>query len=643
MRKRNTLLLVVFLNILLHIPRILYGYGMDGFQLLWEGKLLISGDLFSKGYSFSSIIGAFPFTGYPILAIFFISFFLLITGQNVFVTIILYDLFFTSIFIISSYFLTNELELNPRAKFIFLIILTTLPNYLIYSSYTSSSRLPFWSLLPFVLYFLLKWNKTHKFQNYVYAVLVFVPLFFIHRMSMVVGIIFVVSLAIGLLEILTKKKLLYNLHLPLENNIIKDESDEIDLEQKSETKMKVWNYFKQRFWIFSIIFSAIIAYILLYTYFKDNSQWATTQLDLYCFIGKSDFFYNLIQPLFDQWFHFGTAFLIFLLFVVLLFIPKFNSLLVDFNKNQSNLYLTIFSLPFIIVFDIVYSFYFLGFLISLGAAIVLDYLFKKSGKLVISLLILIIGFLISTLILLNHYLVYSVFPYNIVAFFVLIFVSIYTISNLLKEEKLEKVKFYKDIIKNPKYILGIIILLLIVNSTFLVDRQTKYYSREGFITNNINNEYIRIADFLSSNDRETFCSFDQTISSYIAALSGWFFLQDPHSLTILLKGNKNIEQINCSIIPPYRWYLPSIYECSDLKSYEYYSLLIHSDCLDSYSMFILKTFSIKYFITVKNSSIINLHGYKVYSNFINSLNLNDIPIVMRTDNYLIWDTGSLYS
>ena len=162
MKAKHSVLIALIINLIIRIPRMLYAQGLDGFLAIWEAKLILNGDYFSNGFNIFSLLGLTPYSGYPIGSLLILCFFLLIAGRNVMISILLFDLFFTILFVLCTYFLSAELEMKHPTNLFFILIMTTLPNILSFSYYTSSVRYPFFAILPLVLTLFLKFNKEKK-------------------------------------------------------------------------------------------------------------------------------------------------------------------------------------------------------------------------------------------------------------------------------------------------------------------------------------------------------------------------------------------------------------------------------------------------------------------------------------------------
>ncbi|MHA1781985.1 MAG: hypothetical protein ACTSUL_01015, partial [Promethearchaeota archaeon] len=106
------ILLIILINFVVRVPRMLYAHGLDGFLAIWEAKLIIDGIYFKNGVDFFDLLGLKPFSGYPIGSLLLFCLFLIITREHLMVTILLFDFLFTVIFTLSTFFLSQELNLK---------------------------------------------------------------------------------------------------------------------------------------------------------------------------------------------------------------------------------------------------------------------------------------------------------------------------------------------------------------------------------------------------------------------------------------------------------------------------------------------------------------------------------------------------
>lgn len=177
---------------------------------------------------------------------------------------------------------------------------------------------------------------------------------------------------------------------------------------------------------------------------------------------------------------------------------------------------------------------------------------------------------------------------------------------------------------------------------FIIDRHSTFFNRDGYLYTHITKEEVDIANFLLEQGQGTFDSFDPTVSVHLAALTGWFFLQDVHSRTLFLLSNKTINDYNCSLLPVTQWYKGVFYDCELKTGRELYIQLLLNDCFSPISQNILKTFNISYFVTAKNSTEVTILFSVIDSPFIASLN-NLVPLAYSTEHFNIWNVSTIYN
>lgn len=631
-----TVLISIIINLIIRIPRVVYVQGLDNFLAIWEAQLILNGEFFRNGFNFLSLFGFYPFSGYPIGTLLILSGFLAISGRNIIACTILFEIFFTIVFTISVYLLSNELKLNEKIKCYFIILLTTLPNILLFSYNQTSARFPFFALLPIFLIFLLKFNREKKISFFLMAIFLTFILNLFHRMAIMLFLIIIISFTLFVIEKITKVDFLYNLH----NYKIK-----INDQKHNKLKKKIimlLNYLKQRIWLLSIVVLFIIGFIIFGMDLSYVSS--TSKFNIYCYFKSlinSNFLYLLVQPLVDQWIHYGLVFILFIILFIMLIIPsdKNSKILTNINGNSDLLRLFFYILPFTIAYQIIYSYYFLCYLLSiLGAFFIFSFLKIKKR----SYLYPVYGIISGLFITLYHFFVVSVLPYLIISLFLTIVSIIVFIITLLP--KLKKT-ISNEINKIPLKVntfTTLTFLFILITSMFMVDRHSIYSNRDGIIYGHLTNEEIELANFLINNGYGTFDSFDNTISTRVAAISGWFYISDIHNRGVFLLGDLHIRDINCSIGSIRNLLNFQFLNCTNTNGRSIFYELITSHCYSIMALEILKSYNLKYFITASNSSKSYVWDRTINSIFIESLYVN-VPIVKATDNFYIWNTSVLYS
>lgn len=642
MKAKHSVLIALIINLIIRIPRMLYAQGLDGFLAIWEAKLILNGDYFSNGFNIFSLLGLTPYSGYPIGSLLILCFFLLIAGKNVMISILLFDLFFTILFVLCTYFLSAELEMKHPTNLFFILIMTTLPNILTFSSYTSSVRYPFFAILPLVLALFLKFNKEKKIIYLMLAVFMSVILNFFHRMALVLFGVMIISVLFFIIEKITGKNNLLNFHnkkLDVGMSEIQNENSPLRLKTRNYF-IAFLNYFKQRFWIFSIIGLFVIGFLLFGA--NIESVIYTSKFNIYCYlkpIVDNESLYLLIQPIVDQWFYYGVPFILFLISILIMFIPKFDRLLSVINNKPANLFLIFYILPFVFVYQSIYSYYFLCYIVALVSAILIQLLRNKRYR---HYLYSIGGLIVGIFITLYHFIVTEVLPYLIIGLF-LIGISSFTLI-LLMVQRTRKWLSNKigDIFSKTNLFAVFTFGIIILNSIFIVDRHSIFTSSDQLVSPHITKEERDIAEFLSQNGIGTFDSFDNALSTHVAALCDWYYIQDIHNLGVFLIEERNIENLSCHIAPISSLFSLSFFNCSNTNGRRVFHQLITKPCYTIDAFIILKKYNLRYFISARNSNTSLIWESRVDSIFIQSLYIY-VPIVMTTENYYVWNTTTLYS
>ena len=643
MKGKHVILITFIVNILIRIPRMLLPHGSDGFVALWQAKLILSGEYFSNGFNILTLLGLVPFSGYPIGILFILCFFLLITGSNIIATTLLFDLVFLVIFVISSFYLAEELDFKQSTKLYFILFLTTIPNILSFSYYQTSSRFPFFALLPLVLMLLLRFNKRRKATPLIIAIGLSIILNFIHRMAVILFAIIALSIMFFLIEKWSKRDFLVNYHIK-KITINEDENETIN-DRKRKWKIKsinFYNYFKQRFWIFSLIGSVLVGFLVLGIDF--NNVYLRAKFNIYCYIMaiiNSNTLYLITQPIVDQWFHYGTSFLLLLIGIIIILIPKMQDNLDKINTSKANLYLIFFVLFFIPVYQLIYSVYVLSYIVAVISANLLESLENKRIRHYLGPMC---GFIVSTFIILYHFLAETkVLPYFILAIFIMSLTLISLIILSLKKLRNNLPKKFRNLYYKTKAFVIFFFIISVINNMFIVDRSILFPKRVNSIYEHLSLEEKAMAEFLLDNGFGTFESFDYTLSTHIAVLSSWYFIQDQHNVGVFLLENRTVDEINCNFTLFINWPNMELFTCDNTFGRQIlYNELFMTECYTHYALNILKRYNIKYFISSRHTNTSYAWQYTINSRFIESL-YNYVPIVFTTENYFIWNTSRLYT
>jgi len=643
MKGKHIILIVFIVNFLIRIPRMLLPFGSDGFLAIWEAQLILRGEYFSNGFNILTLLGLVPFSGYPIGTLFILCFFLLITGSNIIATILLFDIMFIVIFVISSFYLAEELDFKQSTKLYFILFLTTIPNILSFSYYGASPRFPFFAVLPLILMLLLRFNKRKKVTPLIIAISLSIILNFIHRMALILFGIIALSILFFLIEKLSKTDFLNNYHT--KKIIVKEDKFEIlsAKDRKRKTRnIKFYNYFKQRLWVISLIIFVLLGFLVFGLNF--NNVYFRAKFNVFCYIMtifNSEIIYLITQPIIDQWFHYGPSFLLILISIIILLIPKMHDILNKINISKANLYLIFFVLCFIPMYQLIYSVYFISYIVAIISANLLDSFQNKKFRHYIG---PICGFVVGTFIVLNHFLTETkVLPYLILAIFVLSLSLISLITLSFKKLRYNLPRNFRKLYNKTKAYVIFFFFISIINGMFVVDRSSLFAKRVNSIYEHLTTEERDIANFLTQNGFGTFESFDNTLSIHIAVLSGWYFIQDQHNIGVFLLENRRADEIQCNFTLFINWPNMELFNCDLTHGREIlYRGLFVTECYTYYALNILKRYKIKFFISSRHTNSSYGWQYTIISRFIESL-YDYVPLVMTTENYFIWNTSRLYS
>jgi len=643
MKGKHIMLIAFIVNILIRIPRMLLPHGSDGFTAIWEAQLILRGEYFSNGFNIWTLLGLVPYSGYPIGILLILCFFLLIAGNNIIAATLLFDLAFLVIFVISSFYLAEELDFKPSTKLYFILFLTTVPNILSFSYYQTSSRFPFFAVLPLVLMLLLRFNKRRKAIPLIIAIGLSIILNFIHRMAVILFGIIALSVIFFLIEKWSKRDFLVNYHT--KKIIVKEDEFEVFNERVRKRKIrsiKFYNYFKQRFWVFSLIGLVLLGFLVLGLNF--NNVFFRSKFNVYCYIMaifNCETVYLLTQPIVDQWFHYGTSFLLLLIGIILMLIPKMQDILDKINISKANLYLLFFTLFFIPVYQLIYSLYILSYVIAVISANLIESIENRRIRHYLG---PISGLIVSTFIILYHFLTETkVLPYFILAIFIMSLSLISVIILAVKKLKSHLPSNFRNFYNKTKTFAIFFFIITIINSMFIVDRSILFTQRVNSIYEHLTLEEKAIAEFLTDNGFGTFESFDYTLSIHIAALSGWHFIQDQHNIGVFLLENRTVDEIGCNFTLFINWPNMELFNCNHTYGRQIlYNDLFRTECYTYTALNILKRYNIQYFISSIHTNTSYAWQYTINSVFIESL-YSYVPIVKTTENYFVWNTSTLYS
>ena len=628
--KRDILIVGILsaLNLIIRIPRfITTAQGLDGFYVVWEAQQILDGVYFSKGANLGYVLGLYPFSGYPVGTLFIMSFFLLLTGGNIMASILIYDYFFTTIFVVGLYFLSKKLNLKTYSTILFVLFASTQPIVLQYSYFNSSARLPYYAIIPFVFGLLIDWIQTKKHIKLAISIVLVIFLGFIHRMSLLLVIVLLIGFVLFLEEYLKS------------NDRFKER---INVLKMRITSNKAAKYLIERSWLILILLSYIVSPFIFMDVYRpafDLNEIISIENGFLVFI------FRYFQMIADQWFRVGLPLILSFICLIILLFPRFTDVIKKINSSKRVRTMLILTLPFLLLANNVYSYYFFFFAYALIPAAVLNVLeFKNMKLLTKSVSLIISSFIVFFYILIYHIAVREVTLYVVVSG--VLFGLISTTLILIQFHDKLKMKGFSNLLNKRKLelLLTLTIILLFTNSMFQTDRHASYFNRDDILFSYISDEEMELASFLKEQGMGIFDSFDHVLSIHVAVMSGWFFLQDMHGISILLQS-KNITTINdyiCSFRPFWQWNERELFACDFRSGSLNYKDLVTNPYNDSLVIDILSSYNMNYFISRKNSSVIEFWDGKIDSSFISSLMESSVPVVFSTDNFLVWNISTIY-
>ena len=241
-------------------------------------------------------------------------------------------------------------------------------------------------------------------------------------------------------------------------------------------------------------------------------------------------------------------------------------------------------------------------------------------------------------------LVTNILPHEIiVSVIAFIFIGISSFIIFFSDSKIKRFQSIIKRIKIRNLLITIFLIQTIYFSVFLVDRHTIYSKNPAGTDTFISKDEIDISDFLLGNGTGFFATHDSLLSIRIAALSGWFPLQDWHNLGIFLNNMTGIQTYSnsCQIESIFKWYNREIFNCDTLNGRILFDELIRNNVNSTISRSTIQNFQVKFFITNKNSNYSLVYSEYIESDFIISL-YGFVPLVLETEKLLVWDLSYLH-
>lgn len=578
-------------TILMRIPRISGPYGLDGFTLFWEAQKLLEGHYLDWYINPFTIVGAFPFSSYPIGSLFIMAFFILIFNQME-TTIFVFSIILSVLTFISSYYLGTKLFKTHTYQLIFALIYTNAPTLLFFSYYTSSARLPLLTIVPLFLVLILELNKKFKLREFIFIIIILFLMFFLHRMSLIY-LFFLFALFLGMI-----------------------------IPEKFKNKMK-FDTSRVKTNIIAIVIIALIMYVIGLIIIPLGNLGAKNPL----LFSTNDIYINIIIGDFtDALFNWGI--LPFFLPLGILELVNKTPFMESYFKKQCN-YLFVIFLPLLIILsEPAFARLILLPMICLLATLGIIFIAKRLQN---------IHFLNLTTIFIVLFLFLYHFYWRPVEIYLILIVILMILVFVLNIRDDFRIYNYSINLSKNK-IPGLFIVLFLFFSLFIIDSKSSLVV-EGPILPYMSDEEEAISQYLNKFEPKMFTAYSNVIEQRIAAKSGWLTLRSIHYVSLLIVNYYNKSQIeaNAQLKPIHKWIDPELFT-RNIAGEELFNLLMSNTT--RVVKWLVNKLTIRFFISLINSTNYEVSGTIFNSIFIQDLFDNHNP-VFQTKNFNVWDLTNI--
>jgi len=184
---------------IIRIPRNGRLAGDDAFTLSWYAWAIAEG----HGTKFLihplSYIGAYPFSGYPVMTEFILAGFISL-HLNIYISWILTGMSITFFSVISMYLLTKSLQVPEQYADLTILLYIISPIFVLYNLGSVSARGTFLAVLPFFVYCCLVIINHLNIKNFILASISMVLLLTTHRISFLFIPVFLLTVTIAILR-----------------------------------------------------------------------------------------------------------------------------------------------------------------------------------------------------------------------------------------------------------------------------------------------------------------------------------------------------------------------------------------------------------------------------------------------------------
>ncbi|MHA1927242.1 MAG: hypothetical protein ACTSV2_01545 [Candidatus Thorarchaeota archaeon] len=183
------LLSILIINLLLRMPRVSGILGDDAFVALWMGLTISSGDISAWTITILSPFGLFPFASYPVGVPLLIAFMFEI-GLSYESSVLALTLIFSGLSVLGSYALGKELFPDKNIALFFAAAYSLSGIFMRFTYFTISPRGPFLALLPWFLFFAVKFARSRQPRDALGASLFLLLLFLTHGLAILIPLYF---------------------------------------------------------------------------------------------------------------------------------------------------------------------------------------------------------------------------------------------------------------------------------------------------------------------------------------------------------------------------------------------------------------------------------------------------------------------
>jgi len=609
--KKLFLFLFVFVvSIFVRFPRTTSIIGTDGWYLIKESILFITGESSFIIHPLS-FFGMYTFSSYPVGSLILYGIFYYLSFKNIFVATWMYISFLIILGTISSYLLFKQI-FEETPSIILSLIYVNLPYIAWFSYYIPSARFPFYSTMPFLILFLIKYLEDGKIYQLFLAGIIFIILNTFHRMAIVTVVCFYI------IGIQIFRSIFSKYFKNRQNKHIKQKGLIYEISQ-------INNF---RFFSIFLLFIVFVLVLLNAFFLREIMSLSNPESRIINQDG-SVFSYLAtiaISILFRGW---GPVIFLSIIGFVMLFEGEIDHK-INFT-NFKNISYTL--LPLILFIQNIYIVYILAIFPIVFTGVTISYLSTKKHYNMVSNLIMIFFTIFAYAVVDKNFFDIGVYFYSSI-----IIGSICLLLYLILLIVKSKIKIWRIIKTNIRN--WTIVALLIYYSFFFMDFQSKYVTLPEYSPGySLTDEEKMIALFLSNYSSSLIDSYSRIMGARIATLSDTYQLSDVHTISLVQTGYYKEEIIlnESQIKPIWRWWEQYIFNSSLDSSRNIYSKLIQLNLTRKDAQNFVRDLGLDFFISLKDYNVAEQWiNYFIESDFVKTLNYIG-NVVYETEHYQVWN------